>query len=120
MRQRTPNPADQIKLFKRIVKYSADNEEKFVKIRTVLAVAIASLLDRVLKPRGRQRISGRDRVQESVVIMLACRRKAELIAVGMSKGKATDQAAEEAAGKLSKTRLLSVSTIKRRMQQRRH
>jgi hypothetical protein len=38
----------------------------------------------------------------------------------MSKGKATDQAAEEAAGKLSKTRLLSVSTIKRRMQQRRH
>jgi hypothetical protein len=115
---RKSTDADLIKHFQRIVKYSAGDEEKFVKIPTSFAVRIASLLDRVKKPRGRQRISGRERVQEAGVILSAHARKAELIAAGMSKGKATDQAAEEAAAKLSKTRLLAVSTIKRLMQRR--
>ena len=119
MRQRTPDPADQIRVFKRIVKYSVWDEDKFVKIPTVLAVAIASLLDRVRKPRGRQRISWRDRLQESTVLTSARVRKAKLIAAGMSRGEATEQAAKEAAAELSKTRGLSVTTIKRRMQRRR-
>jgi hypothetical protein len=118
MNRRKTSDADRIALFKLIVK-SSDDEDKFVKIPIGLAVAIASLLDRVRKCRGRQQLSGRDRVQENTVMILARARKAELIAAGMSKGKATDQAAEEAAAALSKTRGLSVTTIKRRMQRRR-
>ena len=119
MRQRTPNPADQIELFKRLVKYSVYDEEEFVQIPTVIAVAIASMLDRVPKPRGRQRIRGRDRVQEATVIILALARKDELIAAGMPKGKAAEEAAEWAAAQLRKTRNLSATTIKRLMQRRR-
>jgi hypothetical protein len=119
MTPRKSSDADLIEHFKRIVKDSAYDEEKFVKIRTSLAVAIASLLDRVRKPRGRQRISGRDRVQENTVIFLARGRKAELIAAGMSKGKAAEEAAEWAAAQLRKTRNLSATTIKRLMQRRR-
>lgn len=94
-------------------------EEEFVTVKTTHLVAILELLKRIKKPRGRQRISGRARVQESVVISLARARKAELIAEGMPSGKATDQAAEEAAAELGKTRNLSPATIKRRMQRRR-
>jgi hypothetical protein len=110
--------ADLVKLFKRFVKASAHAKEKFVELPTWMAVDIVPMLERVPKPRGRQRISGQDRVEESTVLLLARARKRELIAAGMPKGKATDQAAEEAAAQLSKTRLLSVSTIKRRMQRR--
>lgn len=110
---------DQVERFKLFVWLSTLEGAKVVEVPTDLALAIVSMLERTRKPRGRQRISGRARVQEGVVMAVARRRKAELIAAGMSKGEATAQAAEEAAAKLSKTRLLSVTTIKRRMQRRR-
>ena len=109
---------DLIKEFQRIVRGYADEEEK-IEFPTIFLLAIANVLDSVLKPRGRQRISGRAKVRENVVIAAARRRKAKLIADGMPKGKATDKAAEEAAAILRKTRLLSVTTIKRRMARRR-
>ena len=65
-------------------------------------------------------MSGRDRVDEQMMILTARRRKAELIAEGTTKGKAADQAAEEAArSPFGKRRSIAASTIKRRMEDRR-
>jgi hypothetical protein len=116
-RKRTTSDADRIALLKRIVKYAVSEEERFVKVPTALLVAILPMLERRRKSRGRQPLSGRERVQENMVIRLARGRKAELIATGMAKGKAEEEAAEWAAAEL-KTRNLSATTIKRRMQRR--
>jgi hypothetical protein len=110
--------ADIIWFLEMLLKHAVAEEEEFITVRTTHLVVILELLKRAKKPHGRQRISGRARVQESLVISLARARKAELIAKGMPRGKATDQAAEEAAAKLGKTRNLSLATIKRRMQRR--
>jgi hypothetical protein len=118
-RKRTTD-ADRIALRKRLVKYAVSDEDRFVKVPTSLLVKILPLLDRARKTRGRQPLSGRERVQENTVILLARNRKAELIATGMPRGKAADEAAEWASAQLRKTRNLSATTIKRRMQQRRH
>ena len=117
MTRRKTSDADRIERFKLWVDM-ADDEEEFVEIPKVLAVDIASLLDRVRKRRGRQPISGRDRVHENTVIALAQIRKAKLIATGMPKGKAEEEAAQWAAARL-RERNLSVTTIKRLMQRRR-
>jgi len=108
--------ADRVYLLKQLVNGA---EERFVKVPTGLLVAILPMLERVRKSRGRQPLSGRDRVHENTVISLARIRKAKLIATGMPKGKAAEEAAEWAAAQLRKTRNLSVTTIKRRMQRRR-
>jgi hypothetical protein len=113
------NSGDLIASFNRIVRGSALAGEERIELSTHFLVAIADLLQYVPKPRGRQPIRVHDRVHEAVEIGAARRRKAKLIAGGMSKGKATDQAAEEATAKLRKTRNLSIQTIKRRMQKRR-
>ncbi len=92
--------------------------QRRVKLPTALAVAVLRIAERARKPRGRQPISGRARVQESVVVSQARVRKAKLIAAGVPRGQATEQAATEAFTKLSKTHGLAMTTIKRRMQKR--
>jgi hypothetical protein len=116
-RKRTTD-ADWIDLLKRIVDGAVYEEERFVKVPTTLLVAILPMLERVRKSRGRQPLSGRHRVQENTVILLARGRKAKLIAAGMPRGKAAEEAAEWASAQLRKTRNLSATTIKRRMQRR--
>src|SRR5712672_1270445 len=96
--------ADIIWFLEITLKGAVDAEEEFVTVKTSHLIAILELLKRAKKPHGRQRISGRARVQESLVIWRARARKAELIAEGMPRGKATDQAAKEAAAELGKTR----------------
>jgi hypothetical protein len=117
-RKSRTSDADRLHIFRRIVEGSHDAGERRVEVPTILALAVLRMAERAPRPRGRQPISGRDRVQESMVIILARARKAKLIAAGMPKGKATEQAAEEARKKLAKARNLDVATIMRRMEQR--
>jgi hypothetical protein len=114
------HPGDQIELFDRMVR-GGDDEDSIALPRYFL-VLIADLLKQVPKPPGRPIISGRDKVQESLIISRARARKAKLIAGGMPKGKATEMAAKEAQAqflKMKRKRPLSIATIERRMQKRR-
>ena len=113
------NPADIIQVVERLLGTEADEEEEveFVRISPALLRALLKLAKSAKKPRGRQYITGREKVREATIILLARARKAELVEGGMPAGKATDKAAAWAADMLGRN--LAVSTIKRRTQRRR-
>lgn len=115
MGKKKQNQDDLIDLVERIVADTEDADEKTVILNTHIVRALLELAKLAPKPRGRQPVKGRDRVQESVTIKAAKSHKKKLIADGETKEKALDKAAEEAAKKLGK-RNLAASTIKRRMQ----
>jgi hypothetical protein len=113
------NPDDMIWLVEQIVAATeAAGEEQFT-ISTSMVRALLEMAKRAPGAhKGRQEVTGRARVREAVVLAWARRRKAALIAEGMSPGKAHEQAAEEAAATLQ-SRNLAPPTIARRMWRRR-
>jgi len=109
---------DMLTLAERIISITEEDEEKWITLRTALARDLLDLAKQAPKPRGRQAISGRAKVQERVVIAAARQRKKQLIVDGMRREEAARQAATEARDKLLRVRNLSISTILRRMQGR--
>src|SRR5262249_19752367 len=110
-------PVECVLLIARIVHAAASEKEPNVTLQTWMMEEILPLLERIAKSHGRPPLTGRQRVHENVVILLARIRKSKLIAAGVLNRKAADQAALEAQARL-RDRNLSVETIKRRMQMR--
>jgi len=113
-RKRGTSTADRIRGLERQVRTKGRG---YVQVPIRVLAEIFELAKRAPKTRGRQPIGRRAKMYENMVISSARGRKAELIAGGLPRGKATDQAAQEAKAKLKK-RNLALSTIKRRMQRR--
>ncbi|RWQ57818.1 hypothetical protein [Mesorhizobium sp.] len=109
------NRDDLLELLERIVEYTEAAGGKTVTLKTGMARALLKLAKSAPKPRGRQPVTGRDRVQEAVARHIARSRKKKLIAEGMKKEAAHEQAAKEAVAKL-KSRNLAESTMRRRME----
>lgn len=115
MGKRKQNQDDLIDLVEKVVASTEEAGEETYAINIKLLRAVLELAKLAPKPRGRQPVKGRDRVQESMAIHAARSRKKKLIADGKPKEKAHEIAAEEAVAKL-RSRNLSVATIKRRME----
>jgi len=98
-----------------LIEGAHNDREPSVELTTKFALALLRMAEQAPKPRGRQRISAADLVQERAVISGARARTVELIAARVPKREATQQAAEEARKKLAKTRNLDVLTIIRLM-----
>jgi hypothetical protein len=115
------NPDDLLAVVERFVSTAESEEAKFVRLNTWLARFTLDLAKRAMKKgRGRKPISRWVKNTENLIIEKARWRKAELVAAGMPREDAADQAAKEASDNLGKRRRnLAASTIKRRMQQRR-
>src|SRR6516165_10707939 len=96
-KQTGPTRDDVISVAKRLVA-SADDDELVASAGLVRL--LIELAEKAPRPRGRQPVSRRAQVRESLVIMEARARKAELVAGGMRPEKAAKQAAEEAEAKL--------------------
>jgi Holliday junction resolvase len=103
---------DLIALFERFVKCAESDEEKEVELPTRLARSILELAKTAKKPKGRTPLALRERRQEWIIINRARRRKADLVANGMSATNATELASKEAQHDFL-PRALSVETVKR-------
>lgn len=91
-------------------------EQDFV-IPTVVARKLLDLARRVPQ-RGRPRLSGREHVTDWLIVQWVRERKAELVASGIKKEKAAEQAAEEGRRRaLLKGRRLAASTIRKRAEE---
>jgi hypothetical protein len=116
---KTSNPDDLLKLVERIIEGAESEGEKSVTLKTWVARAMLESAKRGAKEgSGRKAIGVRAKVTESVIIIRARQRKADLVAHGMPKEQAADQAAKEASDAFGKRRNLAASTIKRMMQRR--
>lgn len=109
------NYTDLIWLIDRIVWATEALGEESVALPTGVARVLVDLAKTAKRPKGRQQITGREKVREKAVLAWARGRKRTLIEGGMKKGAAATQAAEEACQRL-RSRNLAVSTIKRRME----
>ena len=115
---RSSQPAEQLRWFRQIIKAAKSLGERRVEIPIAFAEALLRMAERARREvRGRAPLTERERMRERLIIDAAIRRKAQLIANRVPRGKAAKQAAEEARKKLGKGRNLDVSTIMRRMQQ---
>ena len=109
---------DLIRMLEFAVEGAEEEGDQIVPLATWQARALLELARRAPKPRGHPPLRAREVVKEGAVRVQARIRKKELIAEGKPKEAAHEQAAEEAAAKLS-SRNLSVETVKRLMEQRR-
>lgn len=109
-----PNQADRLRLAERIIKAAADEGENTVTLKTALAQWLLERAAAAKGIKGRARMPGRERIQQSMAVRGAQRRKKELAQTGVRKEKAAEIAATEASKKLKYR--LSASTILRMMQ----
>ena len=116
---RSAHPDDLLAHVEQIIAHTEYAEEKDVTLRTWVARFVLELAKRAPKPRGRPAIHRWAKQREEIVIRAARRHKDDLIAKGVRKEQAADQAAQEASRQLAKDRNLAPTTIKRRMQRRR-
>ena len=114
------NPDDLLAHLDLIISCAEEAEDTKVTLPTRAARFMLELAKRAPKKgRGRKAIGGRAKATQNLMIKQARRRKADLVATGMRKEQAADQAAQEASDALGKQgQNLAASTIKRRMQRR--
>jgi hypothetical protein len=112
-----PNRDDVLTIVERIVSGAEHAGDKLVDLNIHFARFVLDLAKCAPRAHSRPPLSGRDKVARSMMIKQARRRKADLVAQGVPKGMASDQAAEEAArASEGKRHNLAASTIKRMMQ----
>ena len=112
------NPDDLLILLERIIEGAESEGQKSVTLKTWVARSMLERAKRGTKEgSGRKTISVRAKVTESLIIWEAQQRKTELVAQGMPKEQAEEQAAKEASAEFGEHgRNLAPSTIRRRMQ----
>jgi hypothetical protein len=124
-RNRTPNPLDQVWLFRQLLRHAIALDDEFVEVPIVLARAILDLAVRAPHPsRGRRRLSGRTRIGDALIIFRAKRRKEKLLTDAKVKRErlSADEAALQAAKETkeeTKSRP-SVEKIRERMDRRKN
>lgn len=115
-----PHRGDVLSVVERLISGAEHAGDEVVDLNIHLARFVLELAKLAPKDRNRPPLSGREKVARSLLIVTARFRRAELIKGGMPKGKASEQAAIEAAGSPEgKRHGLAASTVKRMMQRRR-
>ena len=92
-----PNRDDVLRIVERIISGAEYAGDQIVELNVHWARFVLELAKSAPKAHSRPPMSGRENIARKMMIYWARQRKAELIAQGLSKGKASDQAAEEAA-----------------------